>query len=113
MVSMPSDCARWCRPTRSRSNDALPTARAPAGSPGGDSMRLLRLRVVGFGVLQGEYRFAPDRLTLIVDDNERGKSTLLAAIAAALYGLDGDRRTHRMMTPLDRWRPWEGGPYRL
>jgi DNA repair exonuclease SbcCD ATPase subunit len=72
---------------------------------------MVRLAVAGFGPLRGEWMFATDRLNLIVDDNERGKSSLLAAIAAALYGLDDDRRTYRVVTPLERWRPWSGGPY--
>ena len=76
-------------------------------------MRLLRLKVAGFGPLQGEYTFQEGRLALLIDDNERGKSSLLAAISAALYGLDGDRRTHRMLTPAERWRPWKGGDYRV
>ncbi|MBI1797538.1 MAG: AAA family ATPase [Candidatus Eisenbacteria bacterium] len=76
-------------------------------------MKLRRLKVDGFGALKGEFFFSPEHVALIVDDNERGKSTLLAAIAAALYGLDGDRRTHRLVTPRDRWRPWDGGPYRV
>ena len=76
-------------------------------------MKLVRLRVDGFGPLQGEWAFAPDRVNVVIDDNERGKSSLFAAVAAALYGLDGDRRTHRAMTPLDRWRPWNGGAYRV
>ncbi len=76
-------------------------------------MKLLRLKVDGFGALKGEFAFDPGRVTVLLDDNERGKSTLLAAVAAALYGLDDDKRTHRVMTPLDRWRPWDGGPYRV
>jgi DNA repair exonuclease SbcCD ATPase subunit len=76
-------------------------------------MRLLRLKVDGFGPLRGEYRFNPGRVTLVVDRNETGKSTLLAAISAALYGLDDDRRSHKVVTPVDRWRPWDGGPYRI
>ena len=76
-------------------------------------MKLLRLKADGFGALRGEFSFDPGRLTLIVDDNERGKSTLIAAITAALYGLDDDKRAHRVMTPLDRWRPWDGGSYRV
>ena len=48
--------------------------------------------------------------SLVVDDNDRGKSTLLAAIVAALYGLSDDKRTHRPITPLDRWRPWDSDP---
>jgi DNA repair exonuclease SbcCD ATPase subunit len=72
-----------------------------------------RLRLDGFGALRGEYTFAGDRLTLLLDDNERGKTTLLSAIAAGLYGLDNDRRSNKVVTPLDRWRPWDGGTYRV
>jgi DNA repair exonuclease SbcCD ATPase subunit len=74
-------------------------------------MKLLRLGTDGFGGLKGYFTFDPRRLAIVVDDNERGKSTLLAAISAALYGLEDDRRSHRPMTPLERWRPWGGGEY--
>jgi DNA repair exonuclease SbcCD ATPase subunit len=74
-------------------------------------VKLLKLKVAGFGPLRGEWTFAPDRLNLVVDDNERGKSSLLGAVAAALYGLDDDRRSHRVLTPLERWKPWNGGAY--
>ncbi len=76
-------------------------------------MRIARLKVDGFGPLRGEYRFSPGRITLVVDRNETGKSSLLAAIVAALYGLEGDRRSHKVLTPLERWRPWDGGSYRV
>lgn len=76
-------------------------------------MKLLRLKVDGFGALKGEFAFDPSRVTLLLDDNERGKSTLLAAVAAALYGLESNKAVHRVLTPLDRWRPWDGGPYRV
>ncbi len=76
-------------------------------------MKILRLKADGFGPLRGEYIFDPARVTVVVDGNERGKSSLLAAVAAALYGLPGDRRNHRLVTPLDRWRPWDGGSYRV
>ncbi len=76
-------------------------------------MKLLRLKSEGFGPLKGEWSFDPERVNLIVDDNERGKSSLLAAIAAGLYGLEADKRSHRVVTPLERWRPWGGGPYRI
>lgn len=76
-------------------------------------MKLLRLKADGFGALRGEIHFDPDRMTVILDDNERGKSTLLAAVSAALYGLDGDRRSHRPLTPLERWKPWDSGSYRV
>jgi len=74
-------------------------------------MRLLRLGTDGFGALRGYFSFDPTRLTVVVDDNERGKTTILAAIHAALYGLDDDRRSHRLVTPLERWRPWKGGDF--
>ena len=76
-------------------------------------MKLLRLRIDGFGPLMGEWTFAPERVNIVLDDNERGKSSLFAAITAALYGLDGDRRSHRVVTPLERWRPWNGGAFRV
>ncbi len=76
-------------------------------------MKLLRLRADGFGPLQGEWTFAPDKVNLLVDDNERGKSSIFSAIAAALYGLEGDKRTHRVVTPLERWRPWNGDAFRV
>jgi len=76
-------------------------------------MKFLRLKVDGFGGLTGEFVLDPGRAVLVVDDNERGKSTLLAALHAGLYGLPADKRSHRPLTPIDRWRPWDGGPYRL
>jgi len=76
-------------------------------------MKLLRLRVDGFGSLRGEFALDPERVAVIVDQNETGKSTLLAAVSAALYGLDGDKRRTPALTPLDRWRPWDGGSYGL
>lgn len=76
-------------------------------------MKILRLRVDGFGPLQGEWKFSPDRVNVLVDDNERGKTSIFAAISAALYGLDGDRRTHRVVTPLERWKPWTGSDFRV
>ncbi len=74
-------------------------------------MKFHRLSVKGFGPLRGEWMLAADRVNLVVDDNESGKSSLLAAITAALYGLEDDRRSHRVLTPLERWRPWAGGEY--
>ena len=77
-------------------------------------MKLLRLKADGFGLLRGEWHFDPSRMNLVIDENERGKTSLLHAIVAALYGLDGDARRHRgAITPLERWRPWDGGTYRI
>jgi hypothetical protein len=76
-------------------------------------VKITRVRLDGFGALRGEFTLDPSKLSLIVDDNERGKSTLLAAISAALYGLDNDKRTHKVVTPQERWRPWGGGTFRV
>ena len=77
-------------------------------------MKILKLRADGFGPLRADYVFDPDRLTLVIDENERGKSSLLHAVAAALYGLDADGRRFRgLLTPLERWRPWDEGNYRI
>ncbi len=75
-------------------------------------MRFLSLHVRGFGGLRpGEYRFG-DR-TLVVEPNSTGKSTLAAALRAALYGLEGDRRRQHGFTDLEAWEPWRGGAYGL
>ncbi len=74
-------------------------------------MKILRLKVAGFGPLRGEWNFSTVKANVVVDDNERGKTSMLAAIAAALYGLEDDKRSHRVLTPLERWRPWTSGPY--
>jgi len=75
-------------------------------------MRFLSLHVRGFGGLKpGEYRFG-DR-TLVVEPNATGKSTLAAALRAALYGLEGDRRRQHGFTDLEAWQPWRGDAYGL
>ena len=77
-------------------------------------MKLKRLKADGFGMLRGEWQFEPGRLNLVIDENERGKTSLLSAIVAALYGLDRDARRYRgLLTPLERWRPWDGGRYAI
>lgn len=75
-------------------------------------MKLLSLNVQGFGALRpGLYEFG-DR-TLVVAGNAAGKTTLAAALRAALFGLQGDKRTQRLLTDLEAYEPWQGGPYGL
>lgn len=77
-------------------------------------MILRRLKIDGFGALTGSWTFEPGALHVVVGENERGKTTLAAAIAAALYGLDADKRSWRdRATPLEQHRPWSGRPYAL
>ena len=67
-------------------------------------MRLVDVRLDGFGKLvDREFVFDP-RFTVVYGPNEAGKSTLGNAITALLYGVG--RKDER-----DAWRPWSGGRY--
>ncbi|MGH7728893.1 MAG: AAA family ATPase, partial [Vulcanimicrobiaceae bacterium] len=68
-------------------------------------MRLLALQVEGFGgLVERRFDFDP-RVSVVVGPNEAGKSTLAAAVLAALYGLPRGAK--------DRYRPWNGSRYAL
>ncbi len=77
-------------------------------------MRLERCEIGGFGRLRDvELEFHP-RLTVILGENESGKSTLQRALRAALYGLDAGgpgRPTDR--SDWARWTPWSGAAYSI
>lgn len=73
-------------------------------------IRLRGLKILGFGAFNGEpvsIAFCPERITLLIGDNETGKSTLATALFASLYGLEYDRRrlktTH--LPHVEVWRP--------
>src|SRR5262245_12215993 len=77
-------------------------------------MKITRLKAQGFGTFTGEIVFDPERLNLIVGPNEAGKTTVAAAISAALYGLNDDGRRFRgMFTPRKQYEPWSPGPFSL
>lgn len=79
-------------------------------------MRLKRLEIRGFGRLRGSYPLDAGEggVALLLERNEAGKTTLSAAILAALYGLDSDRRRARdRMVEREVYRPWEGGAFGL
>ena len=66
-------------------------------------MRLLELRVEGFGKLAGRTTAFDPHFTVVYGPNEAGKSTLGAALLATLYGFArGDR---------ELWRPWSGARF--
>jgi len=80
------------------------------------TVHLLQLDIRGFGRLRGRVQLdaGDGAIGLLLERNEAGKSTLAAALLAALYGLDGDRRRFRgTITDLDRYRPWSEGAYGL
>lgn len=73
-------------------------------------MRLLKLEIAGFGRLRDRViEFAPG-LQIIWGPNESGKSTLVQAVLAGLYGFDQRRRPEREARRL--YAPW-AGPYAL
>lgn len=81
--------------------------------------RIRELWIDGFGCLrapQQPFRFDAQRITLFLDDNETGKTTLQMALLASLYGLETDRRVLRNENAYQLPRPHEvhwqpvGGP---
>ncbi|HEY8883727.1 MAG TPA: ATP-binding protein, partial [Chloroflexota bacterium] len=71
-------------------------------------MRIERVEVAGFGCLvDREFEFAPG-LNVICGPNEAGKSTLLQAILALLYGFPGGRGHLAGLSPRDLCLPWQG-----
>lgn len=79
-------------------------------------MRLLELDIRGFGRLEGRYPLeaGEGRLALLVAPNEAGKSTLAAAVLAALYGVESDRRRARnRVVEQELHRPWRAAGYGL
>lgn len=66
-------------------------------------MRIKKFETNGFGCLKGSYQFGPLPSTLIIEKNEKGKSTLVAGILAALYGLD-ENGSHGLQEK-ERFRP--------
>jgi DNA repair protein SbcC/Rad50 len=72
-----------------------------------------RLEIEGFRSLAGTYEFSQG-LTVVVGDNESGKSSLHDALVRTLFGYSKtERRRSRGSSPLERRAPWDGSPYRL
>lgn len=77
-------------------------------------MKIRRVIIDGFGKLQNQQvRFAPNRVNLLVEENEFGKSTIAEAICAALYGFPRERETQKELTRIDAMRPLSGGRYKV
>ena len=77
-------------------------------------MRLERLEIGGFGRLQQVDIDFGARVTVLLGDNESGKSTVHRAVRAALFGIDAGgqgRPTER--SDWARWTPWAAGGYSL
>src|SRR5258708_11124404 len=77
-------------------------------------MRLERVEVLGFGRLRDvRVDFAP-RVTVLLGENEAGKSTLHRAVRAALFGVDAGGQGRAVeRSDWARWTPWAGEQYGL
>ena len=65
------------------------------------------LNIHGFGRLRTSVNFVPDKLNLVIAENEAGKSTLVSAILAAFYGIEEDFRITSSRRPhLRNFLPW-------
>ncbi|MGQ9581400.1 MAG: AAA family ATPase, partial [Armatimonadota bacterium] len=70
------------------------------------------IEIKGFGCLVNRhYEFPRDKVVLIIDENEQGKSTLVAAILASLCGLPTRRSSKNAVRPIDVYKPWFGESY--
>jgi hypothetical protein len=76
-------------------------------------MRIARIDLPGFGCLKDFGTELSPGLNVFYGENEAGKSTLQAAIAALIYGFyDNERALKHETERHDRFRPWAGGAYR-
>jgi hypothetical protein len=75
-------------------------------------VRIERVRIDGFGTLsRADISWPEDRLLLVVDQNETGKTTLCEAVVTALYGLPRGRGQAPRVRELRR--PRSGAPLRV
>lgn len=75
-------------------------------------MRIESIDIRGFGCLVNRrYEFPTDRVALIVADNETGKSTLAAAVLAALCGFPKRKQSGETMKLSEVYKPWDGDVY--
>jgi uncharacterized protein YhaN len=76
-------------------------------------VRILRVEIEGFGKLNGlNVQFAP-HINVFFGENEAGKSTFQQAILSLLYGFyEGSRAAKSENERWQKYRPWQGGPYR-
>jgi DNA repair exonuclease SbcCD ATPase subunit len=75
-------------------------------------MRIDSLRIRGFGTLSDrEFTFGPGRAAIVAEPNESGKTALVQAIIAALYGLPKQRASKNNVPLRTIYDPWDGGAF--
>src|SRR5271155_2558841 len=78
-------------------------------------MWIERLEIIGFGSLAGQkIDFCRDKLNLVVELNEYGKSTIADAIWAVIYDFPTNQKTtDDKLKDRDARKPLSGGSYKV
>lgn len=75
-------------------------------------MRIESITIRGFGCLsEKRYEFPDDKAIVIIEENERGKSTLTAAILAGLCGFPPRKAAGEVVKLADVYKPWDADVY--
>lgn len=74
-------------------------------------MKLLDIRIDGFGKLNDRYISFEDGINLVTGHNEAGKSTLHACIRAMLYGMERAKGVAALTDMYSHFKPWNGRKY--
>jgi len=75
-------------------------------------MKLERVEILGFGRLRDVSLDLAPRVTVVLGENEAGKSTLHRSIRAALFGVDAGGQGRAVeRSDWARWTPWTGDRY--
>lgn len=69
-------------------------------------MRFQSIHVLGFGKLANNFRFSDQKLTLVMERNEAGKSTLANALLFGIYGLPDGRSNREILSRVQLAKPW-------
>jgi DNA repair exonuclease SbcCD ATPase subunit len=70
-------------------------------------MHFEQFNIAGFGCLRTSVDLKPGMVNLAIAENEAGKSTLVAALLAAFYGIEDDERRRQSIRPHRRYyTPW-------
>lgn len=73
-------------------------------------MKILNLKINGFGKLSNREVKLTDGINLVYGENESGKSTLLKFIMGMFYGMSRNKNG-KFMPDFERYTPWDGGEY--
>ena len=74
-------------------------------------MRLVDLKIDGFGKLNNRYIDFSEGINLVTGHNEAGKSTLHACIRAMFYGMERAKGIAALTDTYAHYKPWNGKAY--